>query len=137
MHAAVMTLRISTVTDLRGKYFVLCLRNVEADRCSRCCRPLVFLPSAFSAPANAPQNPCSTGSLVSSDICEKTYTSSGVFTPDNTMSQLQVLLVAGGGQGFYAYGGGGGQVKLKDFSDASTPITLTVGAGGAYPNNLY
>jgi uncharacterized repeat protein (TIGR02543 family) len=93
-----------------------------------------------AAPASAASAQCGAGgTLISGNICEQTFTSgSATFTPTAQMSQLEVLLVAGGGTGGdsttgngYAVGGGGGQVTLVGFGAAtSAPLTLTVGGPG-------
>jgi len=80
----------------------------------------------------------SIGFLIPGNICERVVTSgTETFTPTASMSQLEVLLVAGGGDGAdkttangYAAGGGGGQVKLVGFG-ANTPQNLTLVVGGA------
>jgi uncharacterized repeat protein (TIGR02543 family) len=91
----------------------------------------------WAAPASAAVPACGlSGSLVSGNICEQTFTAPGAatFTPNAGMSQLQVLLVAGGGDGgngSVGYGGGGGEVKVVDFDgDTSTPLSLVVGDSG-------
>jgi hypothetical protein len=85
---------------------------------------------------------------VGSNICEQTFTSgSATFTPNAQMGKLEVLLVAGGGNGtnhaaaiagdpgipeYGPNGGGGGEVKIVNFSgDTSTPLQLTVGDSGS------
>jgi uncharacterized repeat protein (TIGR02543 family) len=104
-----------------------------------------------AAPASALANPCGTGTLVSGNICEQVFTSSTApnFVPPAQTSKLEALLVGGGGAGNvqaafpttpgvpatngYATAGGGGQVKVVDFSasvGAVTPLVVTVGAAG-------
>ncbi len=92
-----------------------------------------------AAPASAATAECGVGAtLIPGNICEQTFTSgTATFTPTVAMSQLEVLLVAGGGDGAdktssngYSAGGGGGQVKLVGFG-ASTPKELTLVVGGA------
>jgi uncharacterized repeat protein (TIGR02543 family) len=91
------------------------------------------------APASA-DPPCGThGTLLSGNICQETFTSgTATFTPNASMTQLEVLLVGGGGSGLgdssfgsFDYGpggGGGGAVTVVDFSgDTSDPLTLVVG----------
>ena len=88
-----------------------------------------------AAPANAAPVSCGNGAtMLPGGICELAVTATGptVFTPTAEVSQLEALLVAGGGSGSYAaqsYGaGGGGSVKVVGFADTVTPIDLTVGA---------
>ena len=62
-----------------------------------------------------------------------TFTSSGTFTPTQTLT-AQILMVAGGGSGGNSYGGGGGAggVVYDSRSIASsTACTVTIGAGGS------
>jgi uncharacterized repeat protein (TIGR02543 family) len=100
--------------------------------------------------ASAAPTPCGPdGTIVSGNICQEIFGGAGTasFTPSPAMSNLQVLLVGGGGNGentrignsptppfepitYGPNGGGGGQVAVFDFSaDAatSTPLTLVVG----------
>jgi uncharacterized repeat protein (TIGR02543 family) len=88
-----------------------------------------------AAPATAAPVTCGNGAtMLTGGICELTVTATGptVFAPTAEVSQLEALLVAGGGSGAYAaqgYGaGGGGEVKVVGFADTVTPIGLTVGA---------
>lgn len=91
---------------------------------------------AYAAPTEA----CGpTGELVAPGICEQTFTEgSAIFTPAAQMTKLEVLLVGAGGAGIdldvpnttgYA-AGGGGEVKIVDFSGATAPLNLTVPAAG-------
>lgn len=64
------------------------------------------------------------------------FNSSGTFTPTAAITNADVLVVAGGGGGGgYYSGGGGGAGGLLSFTGQSlvsgTPLTVTVGAGGA------
>ncbi len=72
------------------------------------------------------------GDVVGPGICELTFTSDGVFTPTANMTKLEVLLVGAGASGLgessRGYGGGGGEVKIVDFSGTTTPLTMTVAA---------
>jgi uncharacterized repeat protein (TIGR02543 family) len=101
-----------------------------------------------AAPAFAVPNPCGTGTLISGNICEQTFTSTTAtnFTPPAQTTKLEALLVGGGGSGTvrvasapattgYALGGGGGQVKIVDFTasaGSATPLVVTVGNGGTF-----
>jgi uncharacterized repeat protein (TIGR02543 family) len=92
-------------------------------------------------------SPCGTGTLISSDICQQTFTATSAtnFTAPASTTKLEALLVGGGGAGNvkaasapttsgYALGGGGGQVTIVDFTGSvgsATPLVVTVGAGGA------
>lgn len=91
------------------------------------------------APAGAlPVDACGNGTLIAPGVCEQTFTSgSATFTPTADMTKLEVLLVGAGGAGAdppvpntygYAAAGGGGQVKIVDFSGATAPLNLTVAA---------
>lgn len=92
---------------------------------------------ALASPANAAPAGCSQGAtLLANNVCELRLTTVGTsyFTPSAEMSQLEVLLVAGGGDGSadQGYGGGGGggggQVKVVGFgSDPTTQLELVVG----------
>jgi uncharacterized repeat protein (TIGR02543 family) len=93
----------------------------------------------WAAPASAATPACgSGGTLLTGNVCEQTFTATGpaVFTPTAQMTKLQVLLVAGGGaggeaRGYGPAGGGGGEVKVVDFSgDTSTDLNLIVGDSG-------
>jgi len=75
-----------------------------------------------------------TGGIVTSDATYyyHTFTSSGTFTPTQSLS-CDVLVVAGGGAGGNSYGGGGGSGGVIYFAGQSltaTGYTCTVGAGG-------
>jgi uncharacterized repeat protein (TIGR02543 family) len=99
-----------------------------------------------AAPAFALPNPCGTGTLISGNICEQTFTATTAtnFTPPAQTTKLEALLVGAGGGGNvrvasapattgYAVGGGGGQVKIVDFTasvGSVTPLSVLVGAGG-------
>ncbi|GAB3122043.1 InlB B-repeat-containing protein [Glaciibacter psychrotolerans] len=90
----------------------------------------------LGSPANAAPVGCDVGgTLLAGDICELRVTAGTIsINPSAQMSQLEVLLVAGGGTGVdssqnYGVGGGGGQVKVIGFgSDA--PLTFVVGGSG-------
>ncbi len=94
-----------------------------------------------ASPASAATPACgATGSLISGGICEQTFTSgTSTFTPTATMTKLEVLLVGAGGNGAdqpvtsvgYAAAGGGGEVKVVDFSGTTSPMTVKVAAPGA------
>ncbi|MDQ2699133.1 MAG: hypothetical protein M3Y46_10095, partial [Actinomycetota bacterium] len=97
-----------------------------------------------AAPAAAATETCGeVGTLVAPGICELVFTSDGVFTRTPEMTKLEVLLVGAGGNSVgspyapesegqpdgsvgYASGGGGGEVRVVDFSSTSGPITVTV-----------
>lgn len=93
------------------------------------------------APASAaPSEACGTvGDLVAPGVCEVTFTSgTSIFTPTSEMTQLEVLLVGAGGHGAtgetvsskgYA-AGGGGEVKIVDFSGATSALNVTVPESG-------
>jgi uncharacterized repeat protein (TIGR02543 family) len=93
------------------------------------------------APASAATEACGAGTLIAPGLCEQSYTSgTASFTPTAQMTKLEVLLVGAGGSGAdqlapntngYAAAGGGGQVKIVDFSAAAGPLTVTVPAPGA------
>jgi uncharacterized repeat protein (TIGR02543 family) len=93
------------------------------------------------APAGAATlDACGDGVLVAPGVCEQTFSSgSAAFTPTADMTKLEVLLVGAGGAGAdqpvpntngYAAAGGGGEVKIVDFSGATAPLNLTVAAPG-------
>ncbi|MCU1441577.1 MAG: hypothetical protein JWP85_2574 [Rhodoglobus sp.] len=93
------------------------------------------------APAGAATaDACGDGVLIAPGVCEQTFTSgSAAFTPTADMTKLEVLLVGAGGAGAdqpvpntngYAAAGGGGEVKIVDFSGATAPLNLTVAAPG-------
>jgi hypothetical protein len=76
-----------------------------------------------------------TGGMVTSDAnyWYHTFTSSGTFTPKQSLS-CDVLVVAGGGAGGGSQGAGGGAGGLLGFTSQSLPATtysVTIGAGGA------
>jgi uncharacterized repeat protein (TIGR02543 family) len=91
-----------------------------------------------AGPATAAPTGCSQGAtLLTDNVCELRLTTVGesTFTPTAEMSQLEVLLVAGGGQGTdaangYGGGGGGGEVKVVGFGE-STPPSLDLFVGGS------
>lgn len=91
-----------------------------------------------AGPATAAPTGCSQGAtLLADNVCELRLTAVGesTFTPTATMSQLEVLLVAGGGQGSdasngYGGGGGGGEVKVVGFGE-STPESLVLVVAGS------
>lgn len=92
---------------------------------------------AGGASANAAAT-CDVGTLIAPGVCELKFTSNGQFIPTTNMSKLEVLLVGAGGSGVpipagttgYAAAGGGGEVKIVDFSTATAPITVTVPTPG-------
>ncbi len=66
-----------------------------------------------------------------------TFTSSGTFTPSQTLN-AEVLVVGGGGGGGATYGGGGGGGGIaynSSYSLNTSPVTVTVGSGGAIETN--
>ncbi len=82
------------------------------------------------SPAAIADGGCATGStLVSTGVCEATFTSSGTFTPPATATKLEALLVGAGGAATGLYAGGGGDVQIVELS-ASGEVTVTVGDGG-------
>jgi len=94
-----------------------------------------------AAPAFAATEACGDGQLIAPGVCEQTFTSgTSTFTPADTMTQLEVLLVGAGGEGAdqqvantngYAAAGGGGEVRIVDFSEAEGPLQIVVPAPGA------
>lgn len=94
-----------------------------------------------AAPAFAATEACADGTLIAPGVCEQTFTSgSATFIPTASMTQLEVLLVGAGGAGAdqsapntngYAAAGGGGEVKIVDFSEATGPLEIVVPAPGA------
>jgi uncharacterized repeat protein (TIGR02543 family) len=93
------------------------------------------------APAAAATEACGdVGTLIAPGLCEQSYTSgSATFIPTAQMTKLEVLLVGAGGMGAdqpvpntngYAAAGGGGEVKIVDFTGATAPLNLTVPAPG-------
>ena len=95
---------------------------------------------AAAAPATAAVLCADGGTLLAGGVCELAFTATGAatFTPNSSMSQLEVLLVGGGsagsaysvGGGEGGYGGSGGEVLLQGFPDTSAPLDLVVGAAG-------
>ena len=99
-----------------------------------------------AAPAFAGPSPCGTGTLVSGNLCQQTFTATTAtnFTPPAQTTKLEALLVGGGGGGAvqssaapstngYALAGGGGHVKIVDFTasaGSTAPLVVTAGAGG-------
>jgi hypothetical protein len=99
------------------------------------------------APASAASAACGpNANLVTGNICEQVFTSGrSTFVPTAQMTKLEILLVGGGGQGNssatpipdnsptgYATAGGGGQVRIVDFSaETASPIDVRVGAPDA------
>lgn len=82
------------------------------------------------SPAAIADGGCATGStLVSTGVCEATFTSSGTFTPPATATKLEALLVGAGGAANGIYGGGGGDVQIVELL-SSGEVTVTVGEGG-------
>jgi hypothetical protein len=79
-----------------------------------------------------------TGGTITNDVqyTYHTFTSSGTFTPSQALS-VDYLVVAGGGGGGGNISGGGGaggfrtNVGGSPFSVTTTPISVTVGAGGS------
>ena len=93
--------------------------------------------------ASAATPECGTdGTLVSPGICEQTFTESGTFTHTASMTKLEVLLVGKGGVGAqnstkgYAAGGGGGEVRIVDFSAATDDLVITVPTTNADPTEV-
>lgn len=76
-----------------------------------------------------------TGGIITDDSSYwyHTFTSSGVFTPNQSLS-CDVLVIAGGGSGGSSLGGGGGAGGLLGYTSQSLiaqNYTITIGAGGA------
>ena len=88
-----------------------------------------------TAPASA-LPPCGFGGVsLGNGVCELTYPSgSATFTPVAGTTKLEALLVGGGESSSSGYGGGGGQVTLLNFTDTTTAVNVTVGAGGTASN---
>ena len=94
-----------------------------------------------AAPASAATETCGpTGTLVAPGICELVFTETGAFTRTAEMTKLEVLLVGAGGDAVvstrttgeaatngYAAAGGGGEVRVVDFSAATGEVAVTVG----------
>ena len=103
---------------------------------------LAVVPLAFAATPSFAAADCGEGTEVTAGICEKAYTTAGdyTFTVPASVSKMSAVLV-GGGQGggvqlfpggeFLAYGGGGGGVLFVDSVSLSSPVAISVGAGGA------
>lgn len=72
--------------------------------------------------------------ILADNYTVRVFTSSGIFTPAFS-GTIEVLVVAGGGgagSDMGGGGGGGGVISNTSFSvTAGTPLTVTVGAGGA------
>lgn len=95
--------------------------------------------------AAAPSEACGLdGTLIAPGICELTFTSgSTTFIRTAQMTKLEVLLVGAGGAssdqpvpsstGYAA--GGGGEVRIVDFSAGTTDLDLTVAAAGVPSNS--
>ena len=101
-----------------------------------------------ASPAAAVDTCGSGGTLVSPGVCQLVFTADGTFTRTAEMTKLEVLLVgAGGNASFsprttgapatngYAAAGGGGEVRVVNFSAASGEIEVTVGQSGV--DNTY
>ena len=91
--------------------------------------------AGISPAAAAPSEACGAdGTLVAPGICELTVTGTSTFVRTAQMTKLEVLLVGAGGMSAgtdpntfgYAAAGGGGQVKIVDFSAGVTDLDLTV-----------
>ncbi len=94
-----------------------------------------------ASPAAAVDTCGSGGALVSPGICELKFTSDGNFIKTAEMTKLEVLLVgAGGNTSFsprqsgepapsngYAAAGGGGEVRVVDFSAATGQVDVVIG----------
>ena len=76
---------------------------------------------------------CATGGVVAivGGNCVNTFNTSGTFTPTAAIPVVSVLVVAGGGGGATGGGGGGGVIYNSSFNVSTSPITVTIGAGGA------
>ena len=86
--------------------------------------------SAAAADACGPD-----ATLVSVGVCEQVFTGgTASFTRTAQMTKLEALLVGAGGSGIstsgttgYAAAGGGGEVRVVDFSTSTAPLAITVG----------
>jgi uncharacterized repeat protein (TIGR02543 family)/LPXTG-motif cell wall-anchored protein len=94
-----------------------------------------------SPAAAAPSEACGLdGTLIAPGICELTVTSgSQTFIRTAQMTKLEVLLVGAGGASSdqaqpntngYAAAGGGGEVRIVDFSSGTTDLDVTVADAG-------
>lgn len=77
-----------------------------------------------------------TGGYITSDSTYwyHTFTSSGTFTPTQSLTCDYLTVAGGGGSGYSSYAGGGGAggyIYSTGFSASVTGYTVTVGAGGA------
>lgn len=85
---------------------------------------------------NSLTSPKATGGIVSYDAVNSywyhTFTASGTFTPNQSIS-AEYVVVSGGGAGGYWHGGGGGAGGYLTGSGTLTAqgYTVTIGAGGA------
>ena len=78
-------------------------------------------------PPNAVQTGCTSENITS-------FTSSGTFTAQANQTSADILVVAGGGGGGTVFGGGGGAGGLlatPNHPIPSSPVPITVGAGGS------
>ncbi len=78
-----------------------------------------------------------TGGTITSDgaYFYHTFTSSGTFTPTQSLTADTLVVAGGGGGGYQANGGGGGAGGLLygSLSLTATAYTVTIGAGGTTP----
>ena len=82
-----------------------------------------------------------TGGAISyyNDKTIHTFTSSGTFTNPASISNVEIVMVAGGGAGGLNIGGGGGAGAVLEGSSITLPAstyTISVGAGGAGRTSL-
>jgi len=99
---------------------------------------LAVVPMAFAATPSFAAADCGEGIEVAAGICEKAFTTAGDFTftvPASVSKMSAVLVGGGGGAAVYgapdgSYGGGGGEVIFVDSVAVSSPLSVTVGAGG-------
>ena len=100
----------------------------------------LIAPAAMGSSAAFAATECGSGIEVTAGICQQAFTTPGSFTfsaPTGVTKVSAVLVGAGGGASFnvdLGYAGGGGEVLFVDAVEISSPVSFTVGTGGAAGN---
>jgi LPXTG-motif cell wall-anchored protein len=100
----------------------------------------IALSGAFAPSVASAISACPAGvTQVSSNACEIIFRGFWHYVPPAGITKLDALIVGAGGRGYspyFAYGGGGGDVKLVHLNPSGT-VNVTVGSGGTTTDGVH